>query len=399
LVAAEGTSRVLAFLFFALVARRMSPAEFGVVRLSVLVATIAASAAAALAVLAARDFASTRANPTATGQLRAALLGGLLFSVVGPIAVLGVVGAFFGAGAVDPIGTVVSLAGFAVLQVYYGVCRGVGDIRLAAFSWSGAAAGQLMLWIPAVSFGLAGARTALVVYGASSIAVVALAEVRARLVTRDVGPWARAAVVALVKPGTALLASSSVGLAWTSIDILWVQRRLGAAAVGEYGAARSIGLGLAIVPLALSSYTVPQVAHLATLGSPRAIRWFLIRVCGVSLAVTALLAGVVYISSSWLLTAFYGSAYVGGAGALRVHCAGFIGYGLLGVVSAAAVGLGRIRIHIAAATVALATAVIMLLLVPPTLTSGAWLYVGPQLAATCLAVGLLWRSGPLRSSG
>jgi O-antigen/teichoic acid export membrane protein len=388
ILAGEGSSRLFTFLFFAWVARGVSPSSFGVFRLSVLVASMACLFATVLGMLAAREFAAERNREPAVRELRTATLLTLGACVVLGLAAVCVAAGLGFAKGWDLAGTCAVLIGFAVLQVYYGVYRGVGWMRFAAICWAGAAAMELIMWVPVRAFGGASARSALIVYGLSSVAVVAVAEVLADRPTRPFGPATRARLARYGRLGWPLALSSGIGLAWTSVDLLWLQATDGSGPVGEYGAARNLAIALSVVPLALSSYVVPEASYRSVV-SEVAARRFVFKIAGVSLVASAVIAGVLYVGAPSVMSLVYGHAYAGGATALRIHCAGFVGYALLGVLTAGAVGLGRIRIPLLAASGALLVSFVLAATLDPGVGSAAWVYVGGQFSATLITAGML----------
>jgi O-antigen/teichoic acid export membrane protein len=167
------------------------------------------------------------------------------------------------------------------------------------------------------------------------IYLVALGLLRKRLAIRTNLSWRRQAAryLAMVLPSTLSVA------VLLSADVLLVKHWFPSRAAGEYAAVAALGRAIFWGASAVAAVLFPKVVFRTTQGTSGS------HLVGASLLLVAVggLAGLtlLWITSSWLLTAFAGGAYAGAAGYLPWYALGMTMLGGVAVLVATFQSQGR----------------------------------------------------------
>lgn len=341
LTASEGGARLLSFLFYILAARILAPEGFGTVRYTIALASIAFGWAQLLGLAMRRELGAARGQAGLAAQLlgsgitaaAALLLITIVLYLLAQLAGL--------TAAANLVGFLVVLSGMSLFEIYYGVARGLGDIRRAGVAYFTGSLVQL------AAFGLLAATTApgptvtLVVFGASFVVPIAVYEL-VRPVLRSRGlRISREGMARLRVIGAPLILGQICFLVWNSADQVWVGSQLGAQQVGLYSAARNLSQLFIVLIAGVAGVLLPRVAELHAAGEAARARRLILRATAGLVLISSLLAVAVIAERSFLLTNLYGHAYAGAAPSLiglAVAMVLFAGFATLGT---AAIGWGR----------------------------------------------------------
>jgi O-antigen/teichoic acid export membrane protein len=287
----------------------------------------------------------------------------------------------------DTAGLVAALIGLAGLQLYYGAARGLGDIARAASTYAGGSLIQLVVFGVIAALSQATPRTALLIYGLSSLVPLLLWELRRPVLwktTLAVSRITARRVLGLARP---LLVAELCYLIWLSADQVWVQHALGTTQVGLYGAAKTLIQILFVIPAGVTAVLMPRVAELQTGGDTVRARRLVLALTGGVLAASALVGIVVIALRSPLLGVLYGDAYRASASSLVILTVGAVANAGFVVLTTSAVGWGRPGVYTAGMALAAACELALLAVLPGDhITTAAWAVSG-SIALAFVAVG------------
>jgi O-antigen/teichoic acid export membrane protein len=401
LTASEGGARLLSFCFYLLAAREFTTAGFGEVRYTIALSVLAFGAAQVLANSLTREVGAARGDRLRTAEV---LGSGVLLAVIVLAATIALclvaaaVGLTQGADTVGLVAAVIGLAGF---QLYYGVARGLGGKLRPASTYLGGSLLQLVAFAVVVVVSQPTPRTALLIFGFSSLVPVLMWELVDPVLLRRGLVVGREAVRRLIRLGTPLLFAELAYLVWLSADQIWVQHAFGSSEVGIYSAAKNLIQVLYVIPAGTTAVLMPRVAELRTAEDVRHARRLVaittagvVGVCGViGLAVIAVRAP--------LLGALYGDAYRAGANSLLILTLGSVANAAFVVLTTSAVGWGRPVVYSTAMGVAAVCELVGLaVLSSDHVTTAAWAVSGSiTVALVVVAVWLFARPFSVREGG
>jgi O-antigen/teichoic acid export membrane protein len=393
----EGGSRAVNFVFYIVVARALSPAGFGQVRYSIVIALVASGAAFVLSNAVSRELGAVRGDDRRTGELLGtALVLALVLWLVSSALCLAA-GALGLTGSARPVGLLAALTGLTVFQLYYQAARGVDAPRRAALTYLAGAATSLMAFLLLWALIEPTATLTLIVFGAGSIVPVVIAEWLSPVLPRPHLTVGRTGLRRLWRTGGPLLLAGIGYLIWNSVDQIWVEAQLGTHEIGLYGAARNLAVALVIIPSGVVGVLVPRVAELVSAErEDEAGRLLLVATAGAT-AATGAVAVVLLLLRGPLLAGLYGAAYRPASAAVVGLCAASVLYAAFVVLASGAVGWGRPRVFAIGVGVAAAAELVMLLLTTSRHSStAAWAYAASM--GLALALTVAWLSlRPLRA--
>jgi O-antigen/teichoic acid export membrane protein len=385
--ASEAGARLLSFCFYLLAAREFTTHGFGVVRYTITLSLLAFGATQVLVNAMTREVGAARGD----GRRTAEVLGSSL--AIGAVVLPGSVALCLAAAAAgltdgaDTAGLVAALIGLAGLQLYYGAARGLGDIARAASTYAGGSLIQLAVFGVIAALSQATPRTALLIYGLSSLVPLLLWELRRPVLwktTLAVSRTTARRVLTLARP---LLVAELCYLIWLSADLVWVQHALGTTQVGLYGAAKTLIQILFVIPAGVTAVLMPRVAELQTGGDTVRARRLVFAMTGGVLAASALVGIVVIALRSPLLGVLYGDAYRASASSLVILTVGAVANAGFVVLTTSAVGWGRPGVYTAGMALAAACELALLAVLPGDhITTAAWAVSG-SIALAFVAVG------------
>lgn len=393
LVVSEAAARFFAFLFFVLAARELDPDGFGIARYTIVVATLLYySATNVIAISLNRELGAARATDRNAEVLGTWLAVGAVLCVVicGIAAAVSTLGL---APSADPLGLVVVTAGFFFFETYYAIAKGVGSIKRAAWTYAGARVAQFVTFVVLVVVADPTPQVALLVFGLSSIVPILGAEAFRPIVRGQELRVTRAALNRLWALSRPLVIAVLAYTMWSSAPELWIEKVLGAADVGLYGAANNLSQALVVLPSGVVGFLIPRVAELRSAGRDREAALLVGRAfCGV-MALSALIAATMIILRTPLLEGVYGGAYSAGAASLAGICiamtlrAGFV------VLTASAIAWGCPGVYALAIGL---TAVLEIALLTgvgiATPAAAAWMSAYSIGTGLCIVLAFAWRT-------
>jgi O-antigen/teichoic acid export membrane protein len=337
-VAGFGVARLLGFAFQVAAGRLLAPGDYG--RL-----TYALAVAAVLSVLlttAPLGLSRFLARHAEDRPEQGAWYGGWLAAVGLVLAasalVTAVAGPLLGLGGWLLAGLLANLLGVAALETYREVQRGLGRYALQAAFYVVANAAQLAAVLALSAFGQRTPALFLLAYGLSSVGTLLVFAPLSRggpPLGRRLLRWARVReVFRFLRP---VLLQAVLWNVWFFGDLILVEYLRGPVDTGTYGAAKAIANGFAIVPAAISFVLAPRVSRLAD----GEVRGQLGRALALTAAVVLPLAAIVAVAARPLTFILFGGRYEAAAAPLAVLAVGMALYGLMSVLGALWLGIGR----------------------------------------------------------
>jgi FkbM family methyltransferase len=392
LTASEAVARILAFAYYLVAARSLAPSGFGVVRYTITLSLLGFALMQVLVTIIGREVGAARGDREAT----AGIVGGSL--AIGAVLWLGSVALTVAAaalgltGAADAAGLVVVLSGLAVLQVYYAIARGLGDMRRMAFTLVGGAVIQLATFGALASTSHLAPRTALLVYGISSVLPVLACEIVRPVISPRAFGLNRVRVHRMWKLAAPLLVAQACYLIWNSADQVWVEETLGTAQVGLYAAARNFSQVFAVLPAGVAGVLLPRVAELRAMGEDDRARRLIAVGTAATLGLSALLAVAVIAERTPLLETLYGGSFGGAATPMVGVAVAMAAYAGFATLTQAVIGWGRPAVYTIGIAVAAGAEVVLLAALPDgSSASAAWAFAGS--IALALVIVVAWVAG------
>jgi O-antigen/teichoic acid export membrane protein len=392
--ASEAVARLLSFCFYLLAARELTTHGFGVVRYTITLSLLAFGATQVLVNAMTREVGAARGDRRRTADVLGSSLtiGGVVLP--GSVALcLAAAAAGLTEGA-DTAGLVAALIGLAALQLYYGAARGLGDIARAASTYSGASLVQLVAFGIIAAMSQASPRTALLVYGLSSLVPLLVWELCRPVLWRSTLSFSAATARRVLRLAGPLLLAELCYLIWLSADQIWVQHVLGTTEVGLYGAAKTLTQVLFVIPAGVTAVLMPRVAELQTAGATRRARRLVFATTGGVLAACGAVGLVVIALRSPLLGLLYGDAYRAAASSLVILTLGTIANAGFVVLTTSAVGWGRPGVYTAGMALAAVCELALLAALPEDhITTAAWAVSGSIALALVAVAAYLFIAG------
>ena|GEM_PF-1509741 len=332
---------VLGFAFQVVISHRVEPSQYGAIFVVMTLLMLVGLPASALTLMMAREASRDRANgqhASSAAMLhdgnRILLLGGVIIAAVA-LVMSPLLSRFFAV----PIDLLV--AGSIGLPFVFALPLLIGDLqgeqRFLAFSSMafGQAAFKLIAAVTlGVAFGAVGIVLGVSLGSALSYGVVHVL-LRRKLSIKARWPWQRPAIAYL-----SILVPSTLALAvLLSADVLLVKHFFSDRAAGEYAAVVALSRALYYAAAGVSIVLFPKVIFRESQGaSGSPLVWL-----SVGLVITGGLVGLVVLTlaSSFFLSAFAGSGYVGGAAYLPWYAAGMTLLGAAAVLIATHQTSGR----------------------------------------------------------
>lgn len=343
-------AKLLAFVFFVLLARYISPAEFGIYRYSLTLGYLGSVPAAAFGLTLIHSLAR-RDSTTDTRLVAATLTLSLLSSGLTMFLAL----AAASNGVTVLIGTAIVILGLSFSYTYLAVNKGIRAFGIAAAYPVLSNIVQLLpVLAGAVWFPRAVLPIALASYGASYfVALLPLESLKRVRVPLPLRGWSRTELRAALRFSTPLFVSLGAYQAIFGLDLIWLNLFSPGAIVGYYAAAKLLATVYTVIPNALYSVLMPATAaQRAMPDAQRNLRQALILAVVTNGGLILFFA----LTARFLLDAVFGSGYEQAAPALLVIGLGMLFYALCYVLSAHATGSGAPQVQGIAMTIGLLTA-------------------------------------------
>ncbi|MDQ2967056.1 MAG: oligosaccharide flippase family protein [Actinomycetota bacterium] len=341
LAGAEGTARLLSFVFYVLAARALAPSGFGVVRYTIVLATIAMGLVQVLATALSRELGAARGDPALTSETLGSSVS--LATVLWLLSLGGCAIAFLAGltNGVDLLGMLVVLTGLVGFQLYYALSRGLGDNMRAGITYVGGSLAQILVFAGFMAIGHPRPLPALVIFGASSLLPVIGYELFHPLIRGRELRFASSRLRRLLVLGRPLLLAQVFFLVWNSADQVWVQRVLGSHDVGLYGAAKNVSQVFVVVPAGIIGVLLPRVAELRAAGDDEGGRRLAYFATALTAGISLAIALPVVVLRAPLLELLYGSNYRSASAALVGLSVAMVISGCFAAITTAAIGWGR----------------------------------------------------------
>lgn len=377
LSAAEGTARLLSFVFYLIAARALDPSDFGVVRYTITLSLVAFAGLQVLVKALMRELGGTRGN---IEQIREILGTGVVISVLVFLVsgVLVIVAAQLGiTGSAQPGGLIIVLAGTACFQLYYAMGRGTGLVARPALTYGGASACQL------VAFGILASLThptvtaTLWIYGATGAIPLIICETFNPILRRNQLRITREATRILWIVSAPLILGQVAFIVWNSADQIWVESALGTTQIGLYAAAKNLSQVFIVLPAGVNGALLPRMAELRAANRMPDALTLLYKTTFILLGASSLVALFMIVFRVNLLEILYGAAYTPAASQLTALAIAMTIYAGHFTLTGSAIGLGRPGIS--TSTICLAAVVETCVLIfghSSSATFAAWTYAG-----------------------
>jgi O-antigen/teichoic acid export membrane protein len=383
LSAAEGGARLLSFIFYLLAARALAPSDFGVVRYTITLSLVAFVLLQVMVKALMKEIGGARGDVERTREVLGTGVLASLLVLIGSGALTLVAAALGLTGSAQPVGMIAVLAGTACFQLYYAMARGVGEVVRPAVTYVGASACQLAAFVLLTKLGDPSVTATLWIYGASGLVPPLLYELFRPLLRRNHLRVTRDAAQLLWRISAPLIVGQVAYIVWYSADQIWVESALGAAQVGLYAAAKNLCQVFVVLPAGVNGALLPRMAELRAAGRTPAALKLLYLTTAALVAVSAVIALVLIVFRTELLTALYGDAYAAAAGPLVGLAVAMTIYSGHFTLTGSAIGLGRPAISTVTISIAAVVEVGVLVLGHGTTGSfAAWTYAG--------SIGVAW---------
>jgi O-antigen/teichoic acid export membrane protein len=389
LAGAEGMARLLSFVFYVLAARALAPSGFGIVRYTIVLATVAMGLVQVLATVLSRELGAARGDRELTSETLGSSVS--LAAVLWLLSLIGCSVAFLAGltGGSDLFGLLAVLTGLVGFQLYYALSRGLGDNVRAGITYVGGSLAQILVFAVFMTVGHPRPLPTLVIFGASSLVPVIGYELIHPLVRGRQLRFAAARLRRLLVLGRPLLLAQIFFLVWNSADQVWVQRVLGSHDVGLYSAAKNVSQVFVVVPAGIIGVLLPRVAELRASGDDDGGRRLAYFATVLTAAISLAIALPLVFLRRPLLELLYGTTYRSAAAALVGLTVAMVISGCFAAITTAAIGWGRPGLFTLGIGIAAVTEVVYLAAIGvSTPADAAWAFA-VSITVALLAV-LLW---------
>lgn len=338
-------SRILGLLFWILLARFITPDDFGFVRYSITLAAIISVAATASPLSIARFLAANRDDPRtrdryfSNGLVAVALV--FTISLLLSVPILLLLHSF-------NIGTILCIVGLTGFFCYFAVARGMDDAWKMGLTYFLSNAVQIAVLIVVLGFlGLHTTTVALAIYGLTFLSPFVLELFRPTAVSFHLHLISRAVLLEMARFVLPVVLASGIYTFWYSFDLLLVEN-FNPQAVASYAAAKTLSGAFLFVPAAITSVLMPRVAALKLDKSRR------YGTGAIACALLISLVGLAFVAvfGRELIALTFGHRYSDAYLPLLVLCAGMCIFSVYVVLEGFVLGRGRPRLSAQALLVA-----------------------------------------------
>ena len=259
-------ARVLALLFWMVLARFLSPNDVGFVTYSITLAAIIAIAATASPVSIAHFLAAKRNDEERRDRYFSnGLLGIIILLIISLLVSIPILWLLHG---LDP-GTILCIVGLAGFYFYFALIRGMDSawkMGLAYFISNGVQMVSIVVVLGLI--GLHSATAALMIYGLTFLTPFALELVRPLALRFRPSLISRTVLLEMARFATPVVISGGFYTLWMGSDILLVEN-FDPRAIGGYAAAKTLSGAFIYLPAAIATVLMPRVAALGSNNSKR----------------------------------------------------------------------------------------------------------------------------------
>lgn len=326
-------ARLLGFGFSLVLARLLSPENYGYIQYTLTLAGIVALLTMPFGQhVLARYVGGAQDRPAELDEFLSTawiiLLGLIVVTLAVAVPLLAL------SGNLNP-GVIVVFLGFTLHYSYYGLARGfMASWRLMAAYLGSNLVQMIAIVVVYVIMGARDPMPALIIYGASYLLPIVLLQlsrpfpIRFRVFVPRLD-YARR----ILKFTAPIWISHAAYIFYAGIDILLIERFLGTSAVGVYALTKTLTMLLSFVPAGVATVLLPKVA-----GSGDQHRSLMWNTIFVSLGANALVLIILLIGYRPFIGFMFGDEYVVPLAALLMLALSEIGFGIHGIVTAVLVG-------------------------------------------------------------
>lgn len=234
------------------------------------------------------------------------------------------------------IGVIIVFLGFTLHYAYYGLARGfLASWRLMAAYLGSNLVQMIAIIVVYVVMGERSPMPALIIYGASYLLPILILQIAHPLPLRfRLFVPKRAAMRGILKFSAPVWLSHAAYIFYAGIDILLIEHFLGTGAVGTYALTKTLTMLLSFVPTGVSTVLMPRIA--ASSGGSHGV--VMRQTILLSLGANALVLIVLLIAYRPFIMLVFGESYLVPFTALLLLALTEIGYGIHGIVTAVLVG-------------------------------------------------------------
>ncbi len=357
-------ARLLGFLFSVATAHILAPSGFGALVYGIAVVNLASVLISAAPNGLGRFLARAAGHEPAQSRRLSNWVVLVVVLVVASAAISLPAAAAAGLSAGMLAAVALNLVGIAALETYREAQRGL-DAYWELVAYYVLANGlQLAAVLALGAAGVHSAATYLAVYGLSGIAPLPLLQsVRPLRVKLRWSAVTGARVVDTLRFIWPVLLQSVFYAVWLGFDVIVVQHRMGPAAAGNYGAAKTLVNVLILPGAAVSMAAGPRAAQLVG----AALRKHVLGALGLALASTLPLVAALALLAQPVCAMIFGARYPLAPQPIPLLALGMLCYALYSVLSSTWIGLGRPRIDAVGSGTAMVVTVALALTTVPSL--------------------------------
>ncbi len=317
-------ARLLGLLFSIVIARTYGPVGFGLVRYAIGVATLGIIIVGPIPNIISRYVAVHRKDFEKVDAYfsNAALLTTLVLAV----SLIGATVYLWGNSFDVLAGAILVMCGTTAFNVYTELAKGLGAITRMSLYYVVCNLGQLIaILLVTEGFRIHSIGLALAIYGLSMIIPIVLFEIgKSSSVHFNLGLINKSKLHEVATFSVPIVIAHGCYTAWLTLDLLFIERQLGAEAAGIYSAAKTVVLAFTFIPYALITVALRYFARGSQRDAWRSVMISLTTSAGSSFALLA----IVSVSGLALLKAGFGARYETAAPSLLILSAGMTMYGM-----------------------------------------------------------------------
>lgn len=382
-------ARLLGFGFSLVLARVLSPDDYGFVQYSLTLAGIVSLLTMPFGQhVLARFIGTVKEKPVELSEFLSTAwiiqIGLVVVTLLVAVPVLAISGRL-------NIGVIVVFLGFTLHYSYYGLSRGfMASWRLMAAYLGSNVVQMIIIVIVYVVLGERNPMPGLIIYGASYLLPITLLQLTQPLPVKfRLFIPKRAQVESILKFTAPVWLSHAAYTFYVGIDILLIEQFLGTGAVGMYALTKTLTMLLSFVPAGLTTVLLPKVASTKSGSHMTLLR----NTIGITLATNALVLVFLLIAYRPFINFVFGSDYVVPLSVLIMLSFSEIAFGIGGIITAVVVGAGMPHLEtISRGIVVVVTLIIGVIVVPRMGLDGAALtsLVGAIAGVVAYALAWLW---------
>jgi O-antigen/teichoic acid export membrane protein len=350
LAAGVAVARVLGLAFSLVLARALTPQDYGFIQYSITLAGVIAIGTQPFAQHVLARFIS--ANRQSEAQLADTLNAIWVILSILSVGTLLVAVPLLAAFNQVNLGALVIFAGTTIFYTYYGLARGFLDNARLLAAYLGSNLVQLIAIVLVVNvLGSRATLPALLIYGLSYLLPLVLLQVffpfpvgfRLSLPRRET-------ITTLLRFSTPVWISHACYILYTGIDVLLLEHFRGDHAVGIYSLSKTLTAVFTFVPIGITTILMPRIAAVPKDAHMRLLKYAIMW----NLAANGALLIVYAVVYNWVVVRMFGREYVVGPEVFVVVALANITFSFHSIISSVMVGSNRPKLETISLIIALA---------------------------------------------